>query len=146
MALPKKNRLSLKRDVDNVFKRGRTVKGSFLFIRFLGGWEGKYSRFAFIIPSKHVPLAVDRNKIKRMFSEEVKKVPLLVKWGYDIIVVVHKKIGRERFKELGEELRATLQWLKTQSTNKGPVFAKASAGRQKHRYHKTQIKHKSSLI
>jgi len=106
MALPRKNRLTTKKDIDNVFKRGRTVKGSFLFTKGFNNQRG-YSRFAFIVPSKYVSLAVDRNKIKRILSEEIVKT-LLLGSGYDTIVVIYKKIERGRFKELREELKETL--------------------------------------
>ena len=106
MPLPKKHRLDGKKNIDNVFKRGRTVKGSFLFIKGLDNPRG-YSRSAFIVPSKHISLAVDRNKIKRILSGEIAKI-LLPERGYDVIVVIYKKIERERFKELGEELRKVL--------------------------------------
>ncbi|MBI2674359.1 MAG: ribonuclease P protein component [Candidatus Yanofskybacteria bacterium] len=107
MALPKKNRLTSKKDIDHVFKRGRTVKGSFLFIKRLDNPKG-YSRFAFVVSSKYVSLAVDRNRIKRMFSEKVRRTPALLEHGYDMVVVIHKKVEREQFKELGEELREIL--------------------------------------
>jgi len=112
MALPRKNRLTTKKDINHVFKRGRTVKGSFLFIKGLDNSRG-YSRFAFIVPSKYVPLAVDRNKIKRILSGEVARTLLLGR-GYDAVVVIYKKIERGRFKELAGELREIL--LKFQMT------------------------------
>ena len=106
MPLPKKHRLDGKKNIDNVFKRGRTVKGSFLFIKGLNNQRG-YSRFAFIVPSKYVSFAVDRNKIKRILSGEIAKT-LLHGFGYDTIVVIYKKIERGRFKELREEVREIL--------------------------------------
>lgn len=108
VALPRKFRLSSKKDIDRVFKNGRTVRGSFLFIRFLSGREEKSSRFALIIPAKHVSLAVDRSKIKRIFSEEIKNPSLLLEHGYDVIIVIHTKIERGRFKKVTEELRKLL--------------------------------------
>jgi len=106
VALPKKNRLTSKKDIDHVFKKGRTVKGNFLFIKRLDNQRG-YSRFAFIIPSKHVPLAADRNKIRRIFSEEITKTFLLGP-DQDTIVVICKTIERRRFKELAEEIKKLL--------------------------------------
>jgi len=106
MALPRKNRLTTKKYIDKVFKNGRTVKSSFLFIKWLDNPRG-YSRVAFIVPLKYVPLAVDRNKIKRILSREVVKI-LLPGRGYDTIVVIYKKIERERFEGLREGLRETL--------------------------------------
>jgi len=105
VALPRKYRLSDKKDIDRVFKSGRTVKGSFLFIKLLDNKKG-YSRGVFIVSSKYIPLAVDRNKIRRILSGEIAKT-LLHGFGYDTIVVIYKKIERGRFKELREEVSIT---------------------------------------
>ena len=113
MPLPNKYRITGKNEIDGIFKNGRTVKGVFLFIRILKN-QKEYSRFAFIIPIKHIPLAVDRNKIRRMFSGEVAKLRL-PQLGYDIIAVVYKKAEKSRFKELVIELNALL--LKIQNQN-----------------------------
>ena len=104
MALPKENRLTTKKEIDNVFKHGRTVKGSSLFIRFLDNQgQNSYSRFAFFISSKYIPLAVDRNNLKRMFSQEIMSLSML-KRGYDVVVVIFKKADRKGFENLVEEL------------------------------------------
>ncbi len=107
MALPKKNRISNKKDIDRVFKEGRTVRGSFLFIRFVNNEKG-YFRIAFMIPTKYVSLAVNRNKIRRMFFEELSRETSLLKKSYDIIVLVCKKTEKDRQKYLTEELRELL--------------------------------------
>ena len=106
MPLPKKNRLASKKEIDSVFKNGRTVRGSFLFIRVLKN-QKEYLRFAFVVPIKHVPLAADRNKLRRMLSGEVAKLRLS-QLGYDIVAVVHKKAEKSRFKELIIELNVLL--------------------------------------
>jgi|SRR3989344_7251715 len=113
MPLPNKYRITGKKEIDGIFKNGRTVKGVFLFIRILKN-QKEYSRFAFIIPIKHIPLAVDRNKIRRMFSGDIAKLRL-PQLGYDIIAVVYKKAEKSRFKELVIELNALL--LKIQNQN-----------------------------
>lgn len=97
-----KNRLTGKKDIDRVFKRGRTVKGSSLFIRLLKNQE-KCSRFAFIVPAKHVSLAVDRNRIRRILSEKIAKI-FLSGPSYDILIVIHKKVARYQFGELSRDL------------------------------------------
>jgi len=107
LALPKKNRIATKKEIDQVFRSGRTVKGSFLFIRFTGNQAG-CSRFAFIVSARNVPLAVDRNRVKRMFSEEVMKDRDSLKKEHDIVVTVFKKIGENQFQHLAEELKEVL--------------------------------------
>ena len=107
MALSKKNIISSKKEIDMVFKNGRTVKSSFLFIRFVKNFK-EYSRFAFIFPAKHISLAVNRNRAKRLFSEEAKHASSLFKGGYDIIVGVAKKVSKDQIKNLAVELRTIL--------------------------------------
>lgn len=106
MALPKKNRLT-KKEIEIVFKNGRTVKSSSLFVKIAKNNIG-YSRFTFIIPSKKIALAVDRNKAKRLFFEEVRKNSVLLRGGYDIVGVISKKVGRSWLKYLAKELREVL--------------------------------------
>lgn len=107
MALPKKNRIVGKKEIEHIFKNGKTIRSSFLFIRFLNNQRG-YSRFTFVVPAKYTPLAVDRNKIKRIFSGEVTKTSFLLGRDYDVIVVISRKITREKFKDLTKELRGVL--------------------------------------
>ena len=102
LALSRTNRLTTKKDIDYIFKNGRTVRGSFLFIRVLKN-QKEYSRFAFVIPIKYVPLAVDRNRIKRALSEEIRKL-ILLEHGYDMIVVIHGKVERNQLREVVGEL------------------------------------------
>ena len=87
MALSAKNRLSKKRDFDTVFKEGKTVKGSFLFLKIAGNGT-QISRFGFIISSKVSRKAVLRNKIRRELSDFTRINMSKIKGGYDIMVVI----------------------------------------------------------
>jgi len=94
MALPKKHRLVSKLDFDKVFKEGKAVKGSFLFIKLRVNELG-FPRFGFVVPKKVYSRAVDRNRLKRVLSEVVS---LYVKNnttnGRDFIVMISKQ-GQE---------------------------------------------------
>src|SRR3989338_7835582 len=90
MALNKKNRLKKERDFVGVFKKGKAVKGSFLFIKYRKNELG-VPRFGFVVSAKVAEKAVERNKIRRILSEAVRsKVSGLS--GYDIIVFTTGKI------------------------------------------------------
>lgn len=89
MALAKKNRLIDKKDFDKIFKEGKTVKGSFLFIKVLKKDKG-LSRYGFSVPVKTYPKAVDRNRLRRVLSEAV-RTSLSDSRPYDIVVVISKK-------------------------------------------------------
>ncbi len=91
MALNKKNRLKKKRDFENVFKKGKAVKGSFLFIKYIKNDLG-LPRFGFVVSAKVEKSAVKRNKIRRtLFDSAQSRVSILE--GYDIIVFATPKIA-----------------------------------------------------
>ena len=90
MALNKKNRLKKKRDFGDVFKKGRAVKGSFLFIKYRKNELG-VSRFGFVVSAKVAGKAVERNKIRRILSEAARSIVDGL-GGYDIIVLATGKI------------------------------------------------------
>jgi ribonuclease P protein component len=92
LALPKKYRLTKIRDFDRIFKEGRTVKGSFLFIKFI---LAKDSRFGLSVSTKAYKKASDRNRIKRVFLEKIKDYIEKEK-KYDMIVVVNKKGSEDK--------------------------------------------------
>lgn len=63
---------------------------------------------AFIVPVKYIKRAVNRNKAKRVMSEEVRKNPIVLKRGYDIVVVLSKKVEKEKIGLLTDDLRQAL--------------------------------------
>ena len=91
MALPKKHRLVSKLDFDKVFKEGKAVKGSFLFIKRRIN-ELSFPRFGFVVTKKTYSKAVDRNRLKRVLSDIVvsyiKNNPTK---GQDLVVVINKQ-------------------------------------------------------
>ena len=90
MSLNKKNRLKKKRDFEDVFKKGKAVKGSFLFIKHKNNELGA-PRFGFVVSAKIAGKAVERNKIRRILSEAVGgRISDL--GGHDIVVFAAGKI------------------------------------------------------
>lgn len=110
MALNKKNRLKKKRDFEEVFKKGKAVNGSFLFIKYRKNELG-IPRFAFVVSAKVSKKAVERNKIRRIISESARTVIKNLD-NYDVIVVVAKKIiGADR-KNIIEDFLGVLKKVK----------------------------------
>lgn len=107
MALNKKNRLKKKHDFDNVFKKGRAIKGSFLFIKYLKN-ELNLSRFGFVVSAKVAKKAVERNKLRRILSEAVRDI-IDDLGGYDIAVFVTSKIIAGSKKDIVEDFLAVLK-------------------------------------
>lgn len=111
MALPRQNRLAKKKDFDNVFKEGKTVKGSFLFIKYVRS-DITVPRFGFIVPTKVFRKAVDRNRIKRVLSEVIRGYLKSVNDPQDVVIMVKKGKERDISQELTELLLKTDLWQK----------------------------------
>ena len=73
--LLKKNHLFLKskKIIDSIFKNGKLFKEYPLSIRFLQVNEVNDINFVISVKKKHLPKAVDRNKIKRLMRNSVRE-------------------------------------------------------------------------
>jgi ribonuclease P protein component len=103
--LVSKNRLRKKSDIDNVFKKGKTVTGNFIFLRAAKN-NLDINRFAFVVSSKISKKSVTRNKIKRQLREIIKKNILKIKQGFDFVLIVRPQIVNQGFKEIEKEIDA----------------------------------------
>ena len=101
--LPKENRLKKKRDFEEVFKKGKTFRESFLFLRVKEN-NLKQNRFGFIVSSKISKKAVVRNKIKRRLREITKEYLPRVKTGVDVVLITKPGIETKGFPEIKEIL------------------------------------------
>lgn len=106
MALNKKNRLKKKRDFGEVFKKGKAVKGSFLFIKYRKNGLNM-PRFGFVVSTKVAGNAVERNKIRRILSETARGV-IGSLYGYDIIVFTTRKITAAHREDIVEDFLGVL--------------------------------------
>ncbi|MDA3815635.1 MAG: ribonuclease P protein component [Patescibacteria group bacterium] len=80
--LPRKHRLKSKKEIDELFKSGKAVRNSFLFLKYKEN-NLESSRFAFSVGLKYSKKAVERNNIKRTLRESLKPFLKSVKPGYD---------------------------------------------------------------
>ena len=73
--LLKKNHLFLKRKklIDSIFKNGKYFKEHPLTVRFLQVNEVNDINFVVSVKKKHLPKAVNRNKIKRLMRNSVRE-------------------------------------------------------------------------
>ena len=78
-----------KLDIARVFKKGRTYKGSNFTFRFFPN-RTDHPRYSIIIPKTVLPHATDRNRLKRMISENLTKISF--KNNLDITVQVKKLV------------------------------------------------------
>lgn len=106
LIFPKKNRLLIPSDYQRVFKAGRKQKGGmFTFICCANG--GKQARLGLAIAKKHVPLAVGRNKIRRIIRETFRHHQAVLK-GNDIVVITQKELHELSNPNLHKDLNQ--QW------------------------------------
>ena len=84
-----------------MFATGRRDDGGLLQLLYLPARQG-VGRAGFAIPKKSLPLAVDRNRVRRIFREAVRAARPRVD-GFDVILRLKRGCPRERFVELRAE-------------------------------------------
>ena len=100
MALPKENRLHTKKDFDNIFKNGRSLRGHFLLIKYTTSDAGFY-RIGFVVSAKVASKAVIRNRIKRVLADITQKNKGIIKKDKNIVVLLLKlPADKEKEREL----------------------------------------------
>lgn len=102
--LPKKNRLTQKKDFDFVFKNGKTVRSTFLLFKFLKNHISE-TRFGFIVSKKISNKATKRNLVKRRLRGAVSNLSedfnsLKNKKSFDIIMIALPGILDKNFSEI----------------------------------------------
>ena len=106
MALNTKNRLKKKRDLEKVFKKGKAVRGNFLFIKRLKN-ELDDPRFGFVVSTKISRKATERNRIRRILSEAIRPLIGLID-NQDIVVFTNIKIKDASTEEIRKEIYSVL--------------------------------------
>ncbi|MCD6149424.1 ribonuclease P protein component [bacterium] len=101
--LPKKYRLTGKKDFEKVFKFGQGRHAKILGIKFAKNNLGN-SRFGFIVSKKVSPKAVVRNKIKRQAREIIQSNLSDIKNGLDVVIVCHPGITEKNYQEIEKEI------------------------------------------
>lgn len=104
--LPKKYRLDLSQNKKEKRQIGEKTANEELGLTFRNTGTLKA---AIIVSKKVAPLAVDRNRIKRLLSESIRKQDIV---RGDLLIVVRKNISRFGQKRVGEKLERLLLELK----------------------------------
>ncbi|MFH1769546.1 MAG: ribonuclease P protein component [Parcubacteria group bacterium] len=107
MALSKLHRLTRKRDIDAVYQNGKTVKGSFFFVRFLKN-DLNNARIAVIVSTKARKTNVERNSIRRKV-QAVLGVDELLQSHFDILIIVVESILRKPADEIKTEIHKVIE-------------------------------------
>lgn len=99
----KKFRLNKEKDIADVVRKGRVIKGDFLTLKFLKN-SLDYSRFGFIVSLKNMPSVVLRNKTKRRLREVVRTNLEKIKPGFDVVIFTQKGIESKNYKQIKSSL------------------------------------------
>jgi len=101
--LPKKYRLTKRKDFENVFTNGKFFYNQYVTVKYLKN-ELDLPRLAFVVSNKISKKAVERNKIKRrlraIFYSSLKEV----RPGFDYVIIVKAAIKETTFAEMRELL------------------------------------------
>lgn len=106
--LSKQNRLK-KKEVENVLKKGKAYRGFFLILKYCGTDPKEFSRFAALVPMKVSKKAAQRNRIKRLIRENLRKRLPRIKDGFDGIFMAMPPSLEKDYWEIGEEIEQVLR-------------------------------------
>jgi ribonuclease P protein component len=109
----KDGRINKKKDFDNIFKNGRSAKGSFLLLKFAKN-DLEILRKAFLVSKKVSSKAVIRNKVRRRLQESLRLFGQDKLRGLDIVLVALPKIKEKNFFQINEELVSLLKKIQEQ--------------------------------
>jgi ribonuclease P protein component len=101
--LAKINRLTKKKDIERVFKKGKGFKEDFLILKTLNNNLNE-SRFGFIVSQKISKKANLRNKLRRRLRELVRTKLKRIKTGRDNLVIALPGLEKKDFWEIEESL------------------------------------------
>lgn len=99
--LPQQYRLKKKKDFERVFKKGKGLKETFLFLKFKKN-KLQESRFGFLVSQKVSKKAVERNKVKRRLRELIRLKLPEIKKGIDIVLITKPGLEKKNFQEMEE--------------------------------------------
>ena len=83
----REQRLRLKSDFENLRDQGMSRSNTFLVVRTVPNGL-KHSRYGFIVSKRTSPLAVNRNRIKRILRDVISRIPL--REERDILFIARK--------------------------------------------------------
>lgn len=109
--LPQKNRLKRKKDFDLTFKRGKSYRTKLVEIK-LRKVKGDEKKFAFVAPVKYFKKATERNKVKRVLREALRKKIDEIIEGINVIFIAREGFLGHSFKEVEKKVNKNLNKFK----------------------------------
>ena len=109
MTLPKKYRLAKKKSIDVIFKEGKTVQGSFFFVKYLRN-SLAIPRVAVTVSKKAAKTAVQRNRTKRKVTSVIYEY--VRGMNIDMVLVVTAPILDKPEEEIKSEVEQNINKIK----------------------------------
>jgi len=106
--IPKKNRLTSKKDFARVFAKGRLFRSHGISMKIVRTGS-EISRFGFVVSNKVSKRAVVRNKIRRRLRVSVGRRLGTIPPGYDVAVLVFKEVLEMGFKDMDASVERLLE-------------------------------------
>ena len=106
--LPQDSRLQNEKDIERVYRKGKSFKEDFLVLKAVKNSLAK-SRFAFIVSQKVSKKAVARKKVKRRLRETIKKQIKAMAPGFDNLVIARSETSDKNFPEIEKVLTKLLK-------------------------------------
>lgn len=105
--LEKNKRVRLKKDFENVFKKGKGLFEDSLGLKIVKN-NLEFNRFGVIVSNKVSKKAVIRNRIKRQIRSILRMEELKLKVGYDSVILTQKEILKKNFQEIQKTISRLL--------------------------------------
>ena len=109
MSLPKKYRLAKKKSIDAIFKGGKTVQGSFFFVKYLPN-SLRNPRVVVTVSKRAAKTAVQRNKTKRKVTSVIYEY--VRNMNIDLALVVTAPILDKPETEIKSEIEQNIKQIK----------------------------------
>ncbi len=110
--LKKSYRLTKKKEVDNVFKKGKSSYNDIIGVKACKN-EQENSRFVVIVGLKVSKKAPERNKLKRRIAHILREYLPELKDNYDMAIVALPPSKDKKYEELKRTIHFHLKRLKT---------------------------------
>jgi len=101
-----------KADFNNLFKKGKTIAGELVFLKFRKN-NLKTNRFCFVVGLKVSKKSTARNRIKRQLKDIVGKNIKDIKPGTDVAIIARPEIIGKKYWEIKREIKNLFQKLKS---------------------------------
>lgn len=105
MRLPRERRLRRQGDFERLRSSGVRIDCGSFFLNAGPGCAAGPARLGIVAAKRQLPLAVDRNRAKRLVREAFRASPDSFPDGWDVVVVVRRSLVRQPLPRLAEALR-----------------------------------------